>query len=77
MEYEKLLSKYSVTILLLRTTAALVIKLFMKILVYRPKLVLLCTVKEVQDYIRETDFQFYQNIVGILVPDVLRPIPSE
>ncbi|CAG7733100.1 unnamed protein product, partial [Allacma fusca] len=40
------------------------------------KLVMLCMVKEVQNFIRETDFQFYQNVVGILLPDVLRPIPS-
>jgi len=30
----------------------------------------------VQQYVRQTDYMFYQTIVGILVPDVLRPIPS-
>jgi len=40
------------------------------------KLHLLCGMTAVQEYVRQTDYIFYQTIVGILVPDVLRPIPS-
>ena len=41
------------------------------------KLHALCGMPSVQQYVRQTDYIFYQTIVGILVPDVLRPIPSE
>jgi len=44
---------------------------------FRTKLHALCTMKEVQNYVRHTDYQFYQNIVTILLPDVLRPIPGK
>jgi len=37
----------------------------------------LCGMSAVQQYVRQTDYIFYQTIVGILVPDVLRPIPSQ
>ena len=41
------------------------------------KLHALCGMMAVQQYVRQTDYVFYQTIVGILVPDVLRPIPSQ
>ena len=28
------------------------------------------------DFIRNVDYQFYQNLVEVLIPDVLRSIPS-
>lgn len=31
----------------------------------------------VQQYVRRSDYVFYQAIVEVLIPDVLRPIPSE
>jgi len=41
------------------------------------KLHALCNMLAVQQYVRRSDYVFYQTIVGILVPDVLRPIPSQ
>jgi len=41
------------------------------------KLHALCGMPAVQQYVRRSDYVFYQTIVGILVPDVLRPIPSQ
>ena len=41
------------------------------------KLHALCGMAAIQQYVRQTDYMFYQTIVGILVPDVLRPIPSQ
>jgi len=40
------------------------------------KLHALCGMAAIQQYVCQTDYIFYQTIVGILVPDVLRPIPS-
>ncbi|XP_055307197.1 transcription factor RFX3 [Sitodiplosis mosellana] len=40
------------------------------------KLYNLLQCKAVQDFIKEIDFHFYQNMVDVLIPDVLRPIPS-
>lgn len=37
----------------------------------------MCKCSEVQDFIRKVDYTFYQNLVEVLMPDVLRPIPSE
>ncbi|XP_022244049.1 DNA-binding protein RFX2-like isoform X2 [Limulus polyphemus] len=36
----------------------------------------LCLCEEVQKLVRNVDYQFYQNLVDVLIPDVLRPIPS-
>ncbi|XP_026473296.1 transcription factor RFX3-like isoform X2 [Ctenocephalides felis] len=42
----------------------------------KSKLYKLCTVQPIQVFILEVDFVFYQNVVEVLLPDVLRPIPS-
>ncbi|XP_076307567.1 DNA-binding protein RFX2-like isoform X2 [Tachypleus tridentatus] len=36
----------------------------------------LCFCEEIQKLVRKADYQFYQNLVDVLIPDVLRPIPS-
>lgn len=43
----------------------------------REKLILMCQMKAVQEFVKEVDWMLYQKLVGILLPDVLRPIPSE
>lgn len=43
---------------------------------YRETVVKLCSLKSTQEFIREADFYVYQAIVELLLPDVLRPIPS-
>jgi regulatory factor X 1/2/3 len=40
------------------------------------KLLLLCKMELVQSYMRQCDHAFYQSLVEVLIPDVLRPIPS-
>ncbi|XP_031634493.1 DNA-binding protein RFX2 isoform X1 [Contarinia nasturtii] len=40
------------------------------------KLYNLLQCKAVQEFIKEIDYGFYQNMVDVLIPDVLRPIPS-
>ncbi|XP_077499525.1 DNA-binding protein RFX2-like isoform X6 [Amblyomma americanum] len=40
------------------------------------KLLLLCQCEAVQKFVQRADYQFYQNLVDVLIPDVLRPIPS-
>lgn len=42
----------------------------------RSKLFALCALEPVQTFMRHVDMQFYQNLVQVLLPDVLRPIPS-
>ncbi|XP_023244976.1 DNA-binding protein RFX2 [Copidosoma floridanum] len=42
----------------------------------KTKLYQICKCAEVQDFIKRVDFTFYQNLVEVLMPDVLRPIPS-
>ncbi|XP_011495622.1 PREDICTED: DNA-binding protein RFX2 [Ceratosolen solmsi marchali] len=42
----------------------------------KTKLYQMCKCIEVQDFIRRVDYTFYQNLVEVLMPDVLRPIPS-
>ncbi|XP_064477045.1 DNA-binding protein RFX2-like isoform X6 [Ornithodoros turicata] len=42
----------------------------------KSKLFLLCKCKQVQTFVQKADYQFYQNLVDVLIPDVLRPIPS-
>jgi hypothetical protein len=44
---------------------------------FRTKLYLLCKCGPVQQFVRHVDYLFYQNLVEVLIPDVLRPIPSE
>lgn len=36
----------------------------------------LCTVPSIQQYIRHMDYQFYQTLVDVLMPNVLKSIPS-
>lgn len=36
----------------------------------------LCKLQPIQEFMRSVDYVFYQNIVQVLIPDVLRPIPS-
>ncbi|XP_059485466.1 transcription factor RFX3 isoform X6 [Neocloeon triangulifer] len=40
------------------------------------KLYALCECEMIQDFVKKVDFDFYQNLVEVLIPDVLRPIPS-
>ncbi|KAK7872733.1 hypothetical protein R5R35_011870 [Gryllus longicercus] len=42
----------------------------------KTKLYLLCKCSPVQQFVRRVDYLFYQNLVDVLIPDVLRPIPS-
>lgn len=42
----------------------------------KQKLFKLCQCEAVQTFLKQIDFQFYQNMVDVLIPDVLRPIPS-
>lgn len=42
----------------------------------RSKLYTLCQMKGVQDFIKHVDLLFYQNMVDVLIPDVLRAIPA-
>ncbi|KAJ8888251.1 hypothetical protein PR048_007738 [Dryococelus australis] len=41
----------------------------------KTKLYLLCKCPPVQLFVRQVDYLFYQNLVDVLIPDVLRPIP--
>ncbi|XP_021921953.1 transcription factor RFX3-like [Zootermopsis nevadensis] len=43
---------------------------------FRAKLYLLSKCGSVQQFVRRIDYLFYQNLVEVLIPDVLRPIPS-
>ncbi|PAA63540.1 hypothetical protein BOX15_Mlig034263g2 [Macrostomum lignano] len=40
------------------------------------KLLALCELDCVQNFVRESDYAFYQSLVEVLIPNVLRPIPS-
>ncbi|XP_053698660.1 DNA-binding protein RFX2 [Sabethes cyaneus] len=42
----------------------------------KSKLYVLTQCEAVQDFIKQIDFMFYQNMVEVLIPDVLRPIPT-
>ncbi|XP_016841053.1 DNA-binding protein RFX2 isoform X4 [Nasonia vitripennis] len=42
----------------------------------KTKLYQMCKCIEVQGFIKKVDYTFYQNLVEVLMPDVLRPIPS-
>ena len=37
----------------------------------------LARVECVQKYVRQTDYAFYTGLLDVLLPDVLRPIPSK
>ncbi|XP_039448195.1 DNA-binding protein RFX2 isoform X4 [Culex pipiens pallens] len=42
----------------------------------KSKLYLLTQCEPIQTFIKQVDFMFYQNMVDVLIPDVLRPIPT-
>lgn len=42
----------------------------------KDKLLSLCEVPAIRQYVRRSDYAFYQSLVQVLIPDVLRPIPS-
>ncbi|GIY08215.1 MHC class II regulatory factor RFX1 [Caerostris extrusa] len=42
----------------------------------KPFLLDLVSYKPIQEFIKQTDFQFYQNLVDVLIPDVLRLVPA-
>ncbi|XP_055381172.1 DNA-binding protein RFX2 [Condylostylus longicornis] len=42
----------------------------------KAKLYLMCQGENVQKFIKEVDYAFYQNMVEVLIPDVLRSIPN-
>lgn len=76
-EEEKYLSKYEVHFYfcyLLNPVLQFVVSTFIR---FRTKLYQMCKSSEVQDFIRRVDYAFYQNLVEVLMPDVLRPIPSK
>ena len=39
-------------------------------------LIVLCKYRPMQEFIKETDYLLYQRLVTLLVPDVLRAVPS-
>lgn len=43
----------------------------------KEKLLKLAALSEVQEFVKEADYSFYQALLELLVPDVLRPIPSK
>ena len=43
----------------------------------KAKLISLCQSDPVQEYVKHYDHILYQGLVEVLIPDVLRPIPSE
>lgn len=42
----------------------------------KSKLFSLCSLEPVQQFLKEVDLMFYQNLIQVLVPDVLKPIPA-
>ena len=42
----------------------------------KDKLYAMGKIEAVQEYVKRSDFSFYQALVEVLIPDVLRPIPS-
>lgn len=42
----------------------------------KTKLFMISKLRPVQEFVKRVDFLFYQNLVQVLIPDVLRPIPS-
>uniref|UniRef100_V5IB65 Putative transcription factor rfx3-like protein n=1 Tax=Ixodes ricinus TaxID=34613 RepID=V5IB65_IXORI len=45
-------------------------------LLSKSSLFVLCKCEPIQKFVQRADYQFYQNLVDVLIPDVLRPIPS-
>lgn len=43
----------------------------------KEKLHTLCHYEPLLDWVRRSDYAFYQALVEVLIPDVLRPIPSK
>ena len=43
----------------------------------RKDLYAVCKLECTQNYVRKCDYAFYHALVEVLIPDVLRPIPSE
>jgi regulatory factor X 1/2/3 len=43
----------------------------------KDKLYAMCKYEAVHKYVRKSDYSFYQALVEVLIPDVLRPIPSK
>jgi len=43
---------------------------------FRAKLYVLSRCEPVLTFVKKADYQFYQNLVEVLIPDVLRPIPG-
>ncbi|XP_018326811.1 DNA-binding protein RFX2 isoform X2 [Agrilus planipennis] len=42
----------------------------------KSKLFSLCNLEPIQLFVRQVDLMFYQNLIQVLVPDVLKPIPA-
>ncbi|XP_049823051.1 DNA-binding protein RFX2 isoform X2 [Aethina tumida] len=42
----------------------------------KSKLFCLCSLEPVQQFIKQVDLSFYQSLIQVLVPDVLKPIPA-
>ncbi|XP_045475337.1 transcription factor RFX3 isoform X3 [Harmonia axyridis] len=42
----------------------------------KSKLFSLCSLEPVQSFMKQVDLMFYQNLIQVLVPDVLKPIPA-
>lgn len=47
------------------------------LLIFRAKLYVLSRCEPVLTFVKKADYQFYQNLVEVLIPDVLRPIPAD
>ncbi|KAK5644860.1 hypothetical protein RI129_006160 [Pyrocoelia pectoralis] len=42
----------------------------------KSKLFAVCNIEAIQVFVRQVDLSFYQNLIQVLVPDVLKPIPA-
>ena len=49
---------------------------FFAVASFRSKLFILSRCEPVLTFVKKADYQFYQNLVEVLIPDVLRPIPG-
>ena len=49
---------------------------FVAVASFRSKLYVLSRCEPVLTFVKKADYQFYQNLVEVLIPDVLRPIPG-
>ena len=49
---------------------------FFAVASFRSKLYVLSRCEPVLTFVKKADYQFYQNLVEVLIPDVLRPIPG-